>query len=94
MLTPAAEFFDETGAPYSLDDGDLAKRQSRAQVAARFARIFIRWGKRTWDFFYCMSLNVAWKCGDEFVDRTASGIPPWQCASGLVCAGANGRRCA
>ncbi|KAF3039954.1 hypothetical protein E8E12_009023 [Didymella heteroderae] len=60
-----AEFFDETGAPFSLDDGDLAKRQNRFQVAARFARIFLRWGKRAWDFFYCISLNVAWKCGDE-----------------------------
>lgn len=68
-LTVAAKFFDETGAPFDIDsldsEPDLAKRQSRWQLAVRFAKIFARWGKRAWDFFYCISLNVSWKCGNE-----------------------------
>lgn len=65
LLTPSADFFDETGAPFDLEDPDLVKRQNPAMVAARFGGLFKKWGKRVWDFFYCMGLNVAWKCGDE-----------------------------
>lgn len=70
MLTISiAEFFDETGAPFNFSDldsePDAAKRQSRWESARRFAKILARWGKRAWDFFYCIGVNKSWKCGNE-----------------------------
>ncbi|KAF2998966.1 hypothetical protein E8E13_007151 [Curvularia kusanoi] len=88
-----ADFFDESGAPFDIEDADLVKRVNPAMVAARFGGLFKRWGKRVWDFFYCMGLNVAWKCGDEFLDCASSGTPPWSCISGIACAGVNAKKC-
>ncbi|KAJ4406580.1 hypothetical protein N0V91_004523 [Didymella pomorum] len=92
-----AEFLDETGAPFNLADldsePDLAKRQSRWEFARRFAKILAKWGKRAWDFFYCISLNVSWKCSDEFLDCATGGTAPWNCYSGLICAGVGAAKC-
>ncbi|KAF1974201.1 hypothetical protein BU23DRAFT_638389 [Bimuria novae-zelandiae CBS 107.79] len=91
------EFLDATGAPISLDDldtaGGLSKRVSKFQFAIKFAKLLAKYGKRAWDFFYCIGLNVGWKCSDDFIDCAAQGTPPWTCAEGIVCVGAAAVRC-
>ncbi|OAG09175.1 uncharacterized protein CC84DRAFT_1201993 [Paraphaeosphaeria sporulosa] len=81
------EFLDASGAVVSLGDldqaGGLAKRVSKFDFAIKFAKLLAKYGKRAWDFFYCVGLNAAWKCSDDFIDCAGSGIPPWSCIEGI-----------
>jgi hypothetical protein len=47
------------------NDSDLAKRVSKWQFAIKFAKLIAKYGKKAWDFFYCIGLNVGWKCSDD-----------------------------
>ncbi|KAF2748505.1 hypothetical protein M011DRAFT_457804 [Sporormia fimetaria CBS 119925] len=90
------EFFDAEGIAVPLDDLDetaLAARQSKFSFAIKFAKIIAKWGKRAWDFFYCIGLNAGWRCGDEFLDCATGGTPPWACITGLACVGIAAGKC-
>ena len=107
------EFLDANGATVSLDDldqaGGLGKRVSKFDFAIRFAKLLAKYGKRAWDFFYCIGLNVGWKCSDEvsvrpgdvwfrltvsqFIGCASSGTPPWSCIEGLACVGSAAVKC-
>jgi hypothetical protein len=43
----------------------LAKRVSKFDFAIKFAKLLAKYGKRAWNFFYCVGLNAAWKCSDD-----------------------------
>jgi hypothetical protein len=47
------------------DDDNLEKRTSRWRIAIRFAKLIARWGKRAWDYIYCVHMATFWRCGDE-----------------------------
>ncbi|KAH7385923.1 hypothetical protein BKA66DRAFT_569243 [Pyrenochaeta sp. MPI-SDFR-AT-0127] len=88
------EFFDEAGDLIDLDNqSEFAKRVSRWQFAIKFAKLLAKYGKRAWDFFYCIGLNAGWRCSDDFLQCATMGQPPWACAEGIVCVGAAAVRC-
>lgn len=61
-----AAFFDELGNEVDLNDVDeITKRQSRWRLAKKFARLIAKWGKRAWDYIYCVGASSMWRCGDE-----------------------------
>jgi len=63
-----AIFYDTDGSEVSLaddDDSDLARRQSRWRLAIKFAKLIAKWGKRAWDYIYCVGASSMWRCGDD-----------------------------
>lgn len=80
--TAAVEFFDAEGTAVDLDaiEMDFTKRQSRFQFAIKFAKLLARWGKRAWDFFYCIGLNLGWKCSDD-----VSLLSTWKSSQPKMC---------
>ncbi|KAL2069365.1 hypothetical protein VTL71DRAFT_15703 [Oculimacula yallundae] len=93
-----ATFFDIDGSEVTLDDIDgddseLSKRISRWRLALKFAKLIAKWGKRAWDYIYCVGANSMWRCGDDYLQCAQSGTPPWSCIEGIICVGAAARRC-
>lgn len=65
MACITAVAYDSENNEVNLDDEELEKRVSKWAVAIKFAKLLAKWGKRAWDWFYCIGLNVAWKCADD-----------------------------
>jgi hypothetical protein len=61
------------------------------QLARLLAPIILRWGRRVWDFVYCVGVNEVWVCGSFFVGCSQSGTPPWECKAGLACLAVKGK---
>ena len=61
-----ATFFDANGEELDLSSNlNLNARQSRFQLAIKFARLISKWGKRAWDYIYCVGASSMWRCGDN-----------------------------
>ncbi len=61
-----ATFFDVDGSEVDLnDDSDLSKRISKWRLALKFAKLIAKWGKKAWDYIYCVGANSMWKCADD-----------------------------
>ena len=73
----AAEFFDASGNAIDFASVEgLEKRVSPWSFAIKFAQLLSKFGKKAWDFFYCVGLNTAWNCADEVSHSTNSAISP------------------
>ena len=46
------------------DDGTLVAR-GRWSIIAKFGKILAKWGKKAWDYIYCVGFNSMLDCGDE-----------------------------
>ncbi|KAK0110184.1 hypothetical protein ONS95_002835 [Cadophora gregata] len=91
-----ATFYDIDGSEVSLaddDDSDLARRQSKWRLAIKFAKLIAKWGKRAWDYIYCVGASSMWRCGDDYVQCATQGTPPWACIEGIICVGVAARKC-
>jgi hypothetical protein len=61
-----ATFYDVDGTEVDLnDDTHLNKRISKWRLALKFAKLIAKWGKRAWDYIYCVGANTMWKCADD-----------------------------
>jgi hypothetical protein len=47
------------------DDQVLQKRVWIWDVAKQWAKIIAKYGRRVWDFIFCIGLDFAWKCGPK-----------------------------
>ncbi|OBT65084.1 hypothetical protein VE03_05190 [Pseudogymnoascus sp. 23342-1-I1] len=90
-----ATFFEADGTEIDLNESDekLAKRVSKWRLAIKFAKLIAKYGKKAWNYIYCVGTSAMWRCGDEYLGCSASGIPPWKCAEGIICVGAAARGC-
>ncbi|KFY15627.1 hypothetical protein V492_01869 [Pseudogymnoascus sp. VKM F-4246] len=90
-----AQFFEADGTEIDLNEADekIAKRVSKWRLAIKFAKLIAKYGKKAWNYIYCVGTNAMWKCGDEYLGCAQSGIPPWQCIEGIVCVGASAKGC-
>ncbi|KFY65804.1 hypothetical protein V496_02325 [Pseudogymnoascus sp. VKM F-4515 (FW-2607)] len=88
-----ATFFEADGTEIDLNESDdkLAKRVSRWRLAIKFAKLIAKYGKKAWNYIYCVGTSAMWRCGDDYLQCSASGIPPWQCAEGIICVGVAAR---
>ncbi|KAF7133825.1 hypothetical protein CNMCM5793_005237 [Aspergillus hiratsukae] len=81
----SATFYDAEGNEVDLqdmdeDDDSLQKRVSRWQLAIRFAKLIAKFGKRAWDYIYCVHMSTFWRCGDETINSLQSNwiwAPNW-----------------
>ncbi|KAH8750627.1 hypothetical protein F5882DRAFT_487587 [Hyaloscypha sp. PMI_1271] len=89
-----ATFYDVDGTEIDLNDVPLNKRISKWRLALKFAKLIAKWGKRAWDYIYCVGANAMWKCADDYLQCAQVGIPPWKCIEGIVCVGVAAKRCA
>ncbi|KFZ01994.1 hypothetical protein V501_09696 [Pseudogymnoascus sp. VKM F-4519 (FW-2642)] len=82
-----ATFFEADGTEVDLNEIDevLSKRVSKWRLAIKFAKLIAKYGKKAWNYIYCVGTSATWKCGDEYLGCSASGIPPWKCVEGIVC---------
>ncbi|MCJ1259038.1 hypothetical protein MMC24_006873 [Lignoscripta atroalba] len=55
-----ATFYDEKGEEIDINDESLEKRQSKLRLAIRFAKMIAKWGKRAWDYIYCVGASSMW----------------------------------
>ncbi|OWP01194.1 bacterial alpha-L-rhamnosidase domain protein [Marssonina coronariae] len=63
-----ATFFDADGSGVNLDDEngpDINKRISKWKLALKFAKLIAKWGKKAWDYIYCVGADTVWKCADD-----------------------------
>lgn len=47
------------------DDPSLEKRVSRIRIAIRFAKLIAKYGKKAWNFIFCVGTSPFWRCGDD-----------------------------
>ncbi|OBT97880.1 hypothetical protein VE01_03915 [Pseudogymnoascus verrucosus] len=90
-----ATFFEADGTEVDLNEIDeiLSKRVSKWRLAIKFAKLIAKYGKKAWNYIYCVGTSAMRKCGDEYLGCSASGIPPWKCVEGIVCVGAAAKGC-
>ncbi|OBT73211.1 hypothetical protein VF21_08691 [Pseudogymnoascus sp. 05NY08] len=90
-----ATFFEADGTEVDLNEIDevLSKRVSKWRLAIKFAKLIAKYGKKAWNYIYCVGTSAMWKCGDEYLGCSASGIPPWKCVEGIVCVSAAAKGC-
>jgi hypothetical protein len=66
-----ATFYDVDGTEIDLNDVPLNKRISKWRLALKFAKLIAKWGKRAWDYIYCVGANAMWKCADDVSNSRA-----------------------
>ncbi|OBT52961.1 hypothetical protein VE04_04948 [Pseudogymnoascus sp. 24MN13] len=90
-----ATFFEADGTEVDLNtvDEKLLKRQSRWRLAIKFAKLIAKYGKKAWNYIYCVGTSAMWRCGDEYLGCFSHGIAPWECIEGIVCVGVAARGC-
>ncbi|KFX88790.1 hypothetical protein V490_07400 [Pseudogymnoascus sp. VKM F-3557] len=90
-----ATFFEADGTEVDLNDVDekLLKRVSKWRLAIKFAKLIAKYGKKAWNYIYCVGTSAMWRCGDEYLGCASSGIPPWKCIEGIVCVGSAAKGC-
>ncbi|KAH6710587.1 hypothetical protein BKA61DRAFT_578423 [Leptodontidium sp. MPI-SDFR-AT-0119] len=93
-----ATFYDIDGSEVTLDDSndddsELSKRISKWRLAIKFAKLVAKWGKRAWNYIYCVGANSMWRCADDYLQCAQGGTPPWACIEGIICVGAAARKC-
>jgi hypothetical protein len=47
------------------DDDTLEKRVSKWKLAIKFAKLIAKYGKKAWNYIYCVGTAPFWRCGDE-----------------------------
>lgn len=53
------------GVEVNLDDETIIKRQSKWRLAIKFAKLIAKYGKKAWDYIYCVGASSMWRCGDD-----------------------------
>lgn len=63
----SATFFEADGTEVDLNEVDekLLKRVSKWRLAIKFAKLIAKYGKKAWNYIYCVGTSAMWKCGDE-----------------------------
>ncbi|SPO05486.1 uncharacterized protein DNG_08173 [Cephalotrichum gorgonifer] len=95
----AVQAFDAYDVEIALDDaeGDEGNLEKRGKLAIikKFGKLLKKWGKKAWDFIYCVGFNSMLKCGDEYLECSKQGIPPWsvRCIEGHACVGGRAKDC-
>ncbi|KAL5317131.1 hypothetical protein ACEPPN_014225 [Leptodophora sp. 'Broadleaf-Isolate-01'] len=77
-----ATFYDIDGSEVTLDDSndddsELSKRISKWRLAIKFAKLVAKWGKRAWDYIYCVGANSMWRCADDVSVLVHRGEDPY-----------------
>jgi hypothetical protein len=47
------------------DLSDLAKRASKWDIIRKLGKLIAKYGKKAWDYIYCVGFNSMLRCGDE-----------------------------
>ncbi|KFY32272.1 hypothetical protein V493_00350 [Pseudogymnoascus sp. VKM F-4281 (FW-2241)] len=72
-----ATFFEADGTEIDLNETDekLAKRVSKWRLAIKFAKLIKKYGKKAWNYIYCVGTSAMWRCGDESLIFSTTILP-------------------